>query len=82
MHQKDMEADDAREKLSQVQNDISANDAERAVIETNIRNAFASIERMKGDISNSEQRATEIREQIDTNEQLIRDLEAENIENQ
>lgn len=82
MHQKDMEADDAREKLSQVQNDISANDAERAVIETNIRNAFSSIERMKGDISNSEQRATEIREQIDTNEQLIRDLEAENIENQ
>lgn len=82
MHQKDMEADDAREKLSQVQNDISANDAERAVIETNIRNAFASIERMKGDISNSEQRATEIREQIDTNEQLIRDLEAENNENQ
>ena len=82
MHQKDMEADDAREKLSQVQNDISANDAERAVIETNIRNAFASIERMKGDISNSEQRATEIREQIDTNEQLICDLEAENIENQ
>lgn len=82
MHQKDMEADDAREKLSQVQNDISANDAERAVIETNIRNAFASIERMKGDISNSEQRATEIREQIDTNEQMIRDLEAENIENQ
>lgn len=82
MHQKDMEADDAREKLSQVQNDISANDAERAVIETNIRNAFASIERMKGDISNSEQRATEIREQIDTNEQLIRELEAENIENQ
>ncbi len=60
MHQKDIEADDAREKLSQVQNDISANDAERAVIDTNIRNAFASIERMKGDISNSEQRATEM----------------------
>ena len=67
MHQKDIEADDAREKLSQVQNDISANDAERAVIDTNIRNAFASIERMKGDISNSEQRATEICEQIDNN---------------
>lgn len=82
MHQKDIEADDAREKLSQVQNDISANDAERAVIDTNIRNAFASIERMKGDISNSEQRATEICEQIDNNEKLIRDLEAENIENQ
>lgn len=79
MHQKDVEADDAREKLSQVQNDISANDAERAVIETNIRNAFASIERMKGDISNSEQRATEICEQIDNNEKLIRDLESENI---
>ena len=82
MHQKDIEADDAREKLSQVQNDISANDAERAVIDTNIRNAFASIERMKGDINNSEQRATEICEQIDNNEKLIRDLEAENIENQ
>ena len=82
MHQKDVEADDAREKLSQVQNDISANDAERAVIDTNIRNAFASIERMKGDISNSEQRATEICEQIDNNEKLIRDLEAENIGNQ
>ena len=82
MHQKDIEADDAREKLSQVQNDISANDAERAVIDTNIRNAFASIERMKGDISNSEQRATEICEQIDNNEKLIRDLEAENIEYQ
>ena len=82
MHQKDIEADDAREKLSQVQNDISANDAERAVIDTNIRNAFASIERMKRDISNSEQRATEICEQIDNNEKLIRDLEAENIEYQ
>ena len=82
MHQKDIEADDAREKLSQVQNDISANDAERAVIDTNIRNAFASIERMKGDINNSEQRATEICEQIDNNEKLIRDLEAENIEYQ
>lgn len=82
MHQKDVEADDARERMSQVQNDISLCDSERAVIETNIKNTYAGIDRMKDDISNSEQRALEIREQIENNQQLISRLEAENIEHQ
>ena len=80
MHQKDLEADEARERLAKVQGDISACEAEKAVINTNISNALESIERMKGDISNSEQRVQDINVQIENNNHTILQLENENKE--
>ena len=77
MHQKDLEADEARERLAQVQSDISACEAEKAVINTNISNTHESIGRMKSDISNSEQRAQDINVQIENNNNTILQLESE-----
>jgi len=74
MHQKDVEADEARERLESVQNDIAGCEAETAVIKTNISNTAESIERMKDDISNADKRAEDVRTQIEQNQLSVDSL--------
>ena len=67
MHEKDIEADKARERLSQTEARAADCDSRAAVLRANIKSSGESVERMKSDIAGAQARLSEIARQIDDN---------------
>ena len=67
MHEKDIEADKARERLSQTEARAADCDSRAAVLRANIKSSGESVERMKSDIAGAQARLFEIASQIDDN---------------
>ncbi len=74
MHEKDMEADKARERLSQTETRISDCDSRAAVLRANIKSSGESVERMKSDIEGTQARLGELARQIADSEDRAREL--------
>ncbi len=74
MHEKDMEADKARERLSQTEARISDCDSRAAVLRANIKSSGESVERMKSDIEGTQARLGELARQIADSEDRTREL--------
>ena len=83
MHQKDVEAEEARVRLSQVEGRISECDSECAVLNANIKNSNEAMLRMQSDIAEQEERAASVSKQIEDNKSRINELEkvAEELQN-
>ena len=67
MHQKDEEIERTREKLSAKEAEGAECEAAMAVLQTNIVNAKAAVQKLTEDIAGQEQRAEEIRRSIEEN---------------
>ena len=74
MHEKDIEADKARERLSQTEARAADCDSQAAVLRANIKSSGESVERMKSDIAGAQARLSEISGQIDDNDRKARSL--------
>ena len=74
MHEKDIEADKARERLSQTEARAADCDSQAAVLRANIKSSGESVERMKSDIAGAQARLSEISGQIDDNDSKARSL--------
>lgn len=83
MHQKDVEAEEARVRLSEVEGRISECDSECAVLNANIKNSNEAMLRMQSDIAEQEERAASVSKQIEDNKSRISELEkvAEELQN-
>jgi len=77
MRRKDVEADEARTRLSKTEAAAAECDSAAAVIRANIKNSRAGVERMKNDIADAEKRAGEVRESIKENRRHIDALDGE-----
>lgn len=76
MHEKDIEADKARERLSRAETGAAELDSQAAVLRANIKSGNDSVERMKNDIAGAQARIEDISRQIDENEKKSSDLSA------
>ena len=74
MHEKDIEAEKARERLSAAEGRAADCDARAAVLRANIKSSSESVDRMKADISEAETRVREIGGQIEENKLRIDEL--------
>ena len=74
MHEKDIEADKARERLSQTEARIAECDSQAAVLRANMKSSGESVERMKSDIEGAQARLGEIARQIDDSESRAKEL--------
>lgn len=74
MHEKDMEAEKARERLAETESRAADCDSRAAVLKANIKSSVESVERMKNDISEAETRVQEIGSQIEENRTRIAEL--------
>lgn len=77
MHQKDIESEQARERLSAVETAASACESEAAVLRANVRSSSDARDRMLRDIAEQETRVDEIRQSIEENETRIAAIEAD-----
>ncbi len=75
MHRKDVEADEARERLSRTQAAAAQCDSDAAVLKADIRNGYEAVERMKADMADAEKRADEVRGRIEENRRRISELD-------
>ncbi len=75
MHRKDIEADEARERLSRTQAAAAQCDSDAAVLKADIRNGYEAVERMKADMADAEKRADEVRGRIEENRRRISELD-------
>lgn len=75
MHQKDVEAEETRAKLSDVEAKISECDSECAVLRANIENSNEAVKRMQSDIAEQEERAASVSKQIEDNKNRISELD-------
>ena len=80
MHQKDVESEQARERLSAVESTAAAIESEAAVLRANVRSAGEAKERMLRDIAEQESRVGEIRENIEENRARIAQIDADQAE--
>jgi len=71
MHRKDVETEQARERLSLQESALSECEAALAVLRANLENSKQALKRLLGDISEQESRAGEIRAQIGQNQERI-----------
>ena len=76
MREKDVEAEQARERLSGIEAKAAECDSEAAVLRANIASSNAAVERMKADIAEAETRVNEIKVRIEDNRRHITELEA------
>ena len=74
MHEKDIEADKARERLSQTEGRAAELDSRAAVLRANIKSGEETVERMKSDIAGAQSRLLEIEKQINENAERARSL--------
>ena len=74
MHEKEMEADKARERLSQTEGRAAECDSRAAVLRANIKSSEESVERMKSDIAGAQSRLLEIEKQINENSEKAKSL--------
>ena len=75
MHQKDVEAEEARARLSQIESRISECDSQCAVLNANIQNSNEAMERMQAERAEQEERAASVSKQIEDNNARIAELE-------
>ena len=77
MHQKDIESEQARERLSAVETAASACESEAAVLRANVKSSGDAKDRMLRDIAEQETRVEEIRQSIGENETRIAEIDTE-----
>ena len=77
MHQKDVESEQARERLNAVETAASACESEAAVLRANVRSSRDAKERMLRDIAQQESRVGEIRQNIEENRARIAQIDAD-----
>lgn len=75
MREKDVEAENARQRLSTAEGKVAENDATAAVLRANIESGDAEIGRMKSDMAEAEVRVREISEKIEQNDLHIAELD-------
>ena len=75
MHQKDIESEQARERLSAVETAASACESEAAVLRANVKSSEEAKARMLQDIAEQESRVGEIRQSIADNRDRITELD-------
>ncbi len=76
MREKDVEAEKARQSLSEIEGRAAECDSEAAVLRANIQSSNEAVERMKKDIAEAENRVGEIGAQIEENRSRIGALDA------
>ena len=88
MHQKDIESEQARDRLSMAESAAAECDSNAAVLRANVRSSTESLERMERDIAEQETRAAEIRTSIQEGKtrleeigQVLRDLNEQTTQN-
>ncbi len=74
MHEKEIEADKARERLSQTEGKAAECDSRAAALRANIKSGEESVERMKSDIAGAQSRLLEIEKQINENGEKVKNL--------
>ena len=77
MHQKDVETEQARSRLSSAESEQSECESAAAVIRANIESTRASAARLQEDMQRQEERAQELRRQISENEKRIEAIDRE-----
>ena len=77
MHQKDIETERIRDRLSAAESAVSACESAIAVLRGSRKNAEDSLQRMMLDIAEQETRVRDLREQIDASRQRIGELDQE-----
>ena len=77
MHQKDIETEQARDRLSAEESKASACEAEAAVLKANVKSSTESRQRMESDIAEAETRVRELRENIDKGRQRLAEVAGE-----
>ena len=77
MHQKDIESEQARERLSAVETAASACESEAAVLRANVKSSSDARDRMLRDIAEQESRVDEIRQSIKENKERIAQIDAD-----
>ena len=71
MHQKDVETEQARERLSAAESAAAECDSAAAVLRANVKSSTESMQRMLNDIAQQESRVAEIRGRMDEGEKRI-----------
>lgn len=77
MHQKDIESENARERLSAQESAQAECEANIAVLRANVSSAEANMQRLLNDIAQQESRTEEIKAGIETAKQRVRGLDGE-----
>ena len=77
MHRKDIETDEARERLSAAEGRLSACEAEMAVLNANIESSLQQKEQILQDLEQQRSRIGEIREEIARGEQRLKEIDGE-----
>ncbi|MCR5137569.1 MAG: AAA family ATPase [Oscillospiraceae bacterium] len=77
MHQKDIETEAARDRLSAVESRLSACDAEIAVLNANIESSIQNAERIQQDLEQQRGRLEEIRDEVRRGEDRRRQIAEE-----
>ena len=77
MHQKDVETEQARDRLSAQESAAAACESAAAVIRANVQSTRESAARLMEDMQRQESRARELRDQIEENERRIAAIDAE-----
>ncbi len=75
MHRKDVETDQARERLSAAENEVARCESAAAVLRADRKSTEESMERMLSDIAEQENRVREVSRNIDLAEEKLRELE-------
>ena len=77
MHQKDVETEQIRDRLSAAESAVSECESAAAVLRGSVKNTQDSLQRMLLDMAEQETRVRELREQIDSNQARIAALQDE-----
>ena len=76
MHQKDVEVERVRDRLSAAEAAVSECDAAAAVLRGSVKNSEENLQRMQQDLAEQEKRAAELQAQIDAGKTRMAELEA------
>lgn len=77
MHQKDVETERARDRLSQLEGKVAECESMAAVLRANVQSSTESMERMLSDIAEQSARVGELQESISAGEARLKELAAE-----
>jgi chromosome segregation protein len=77
MHRKDVESEQARDRLSRAEGIISSCESNIAVLKANVKSGMEARERMLRDVEEQESRSAEVRQRIREGETRLREIEAE-----
>ncbi len=75
MHRKDVESEEARERLSAAEARLSASEAEAAVLNANIESSIENVRRIEEDLEQQRSRVEEIRAGIQHGQEHVREIE-------